>query len=125
MSIKRLEPGTAAGKTDACVVVSGHPVPAVRFELTDRTISCATGEIRRWELALAEEGNEQLIITAGKDTVIVTGRGLMTAHTALDQVRLQTLREAPARRASYAEEPWIQSITIETVKRPSSKPDPR
>jgi hypothetical protein len=123
MSIKRLDPGTAAGKSDACVVVSGHPVPAVRFELADRTISYLTAEIRRWELVLADQGDERLLITAGNDIVVVTGRGLMTAHTALDQIRLQILREAPARRVSYAEEPWIHRIEVETIKRP--KLDPR
>lgn len=99
-----------------CVVVSGHPVPAVRFEMSDRIISYLTAQIRRWELVSSDEGEDKLVIRAGPDAVTVIGRGLVMAHTALDQARLHTIRETPARQASYAEEPWVRSVAIETIK---------
>ena len=125
MSIKRHEPasGAAAPKSEPCVVVSGHPVPVVRFELAERTISYLTAEVKRWELLSGEQ--DKLLIKAGSDVVIVIGRDLAAAHDALDNVRLQVLREAPGRRAALADGPWIQAIKIEPAKGEASKIEPR
>ena len=81
-------------------------------------------QVRRWELVSSEEGEDKLVIRAGPDVVIVIGRGLATAHAALDLARLHTIRETPARQASYAEKPWVRSIAVETAHdvRVTSKP---
>jgi len=125
MSIKRNEPagGAAAPKAEPCVVVSGHPVPVVRFELAERTISYLTGELKRWELVAGEQ--DKLFIKAGSDAVTVIGRDLAAAHDALDNARLQVLREAPGRRAALADGPWIQAIKIEPAKGEIPKIEPR
>ena len=125
MSIKRNEPagGAAAPKSEPCVVVSGHPVPVVRFELAERTISYLTGELKRWELISGEQ--DKLLIKAGSDCVTVIGRDLAAAHDALDNARLQVLREAPGRRAALADGPWIQAIKIEPAKGEIPKIEPR
>lgn len=102
MSIKRQE--SASGPTvpsaEACVVMSGHPVPVIRFELTDRTVSYVAVELKRWELIPGEP--DKLVIRAGGEVISIVGRNLAPAHDALDNARLQILREAPSRRAAFA-----------------------
>lgn len=124
MTLRRHESEPAPAATpESCVVVSGHPVPVVRFELVDRAISYLTAELKQWELmTLGQE--ERLRIKAGADWIAVTGRGLAAARDALDLSRLQRLREAPARRAALSDDPWIKAIQVETPKTGASKVEP-
>lgn len=123
MTLRRRESEPAPATAESCVVVSGHPVPVVRFELVDRTISYLTSELKQWELmTLGQE--ERLRIKAGADWIAVTGRGLAAARDGLDLSRLQKLREAPARRAALSDDPWVKAIQVETAKAGASKVEP-
>ncbi|MDD3179517.1 MAG: hypothetical protein PHQ04_04115 [Opitutaceae bacterium] len=124
MTLRRRESEPVSAEAEPCVVVSGHPVPVVRFELVDRTISYLTAELKQWELtSLGQE--DKLRIKAGGDWVAITGRGLAAARDALDQARLQKLREAPARRAALTDDPWVQAIKVETAKAGAIKVEPQ
>lgn len=120
MTLRRREDDSPATATEGCVVISGHPVPVVRFELVDRTISFVASELKQWELMTLGR-DERLRIKAGGDWIAVTGRGLAAARDALDLGRLHRLREAPARRAALSDEPWVQAIRIEPPKSAATK----
>lgn len=124
MTLRYRETEPVSAAAEPCVVVSGHPVPVVRFELVDRTISYLTGELKQWELTVLGQ-EDKLRIKAGADWIAVTGRGLAAARDALDLARLQKLREAPARRAALSDEPWVQAIKVETAKGDASKVEPK
>lgn len=119
MSIKRSErTGAPSAPASTCVVVSGHPVSALRCELAERTVSFPPSIVKVWE-SIDGEAGEKLIIYTDKGRVTVTGRGLAAVHDALDAGRLQVIRESPGRRDVPDDEPWIQAIVVDFTKEKS------
>lgn len=83
---------------------------AVRFVLTDRSVSFPVGELRRWEHVAGNP--ETLTINAGRELVTVEGQNLADVRAALDEARLRELRTAGSKSAVRAG-PQVHRITIE------------
>jgi hypothetical protein len=61
-----------------------------RFVLSDRIVTFPVSELRRWEFVSGE--NERLIISAGRERVVVEGVGLAAICVALENRRLREVR---------------------------------
>lgn len=83
---------------------------AVRFVLSDRTISIPIGELKRWEHVAGNP--ETLVILAGREQVQVEGQNLAEVRAALDEQRLCELR-LTADRPALRTGPTIRRITVE------------
>ncbi len=99
------------------VVVSSHPVPVVRFEWRDRSVSYVQSEIRQWEFtALGTE--DRIRIRAGSDLVTLAGSHLLPLRNALDQQRVQLVREQAGPHGLLSAEPTVRSIQVEKPAAP-------
>ena len=105
--------------SEGCVVISSHTVPVVRFELSDLSVSYVNAELRQWDYAVLET-NERVRIRAGADLITIAGTHLLPVRNALDQLRLQVVRELRVRVPAPHTRPWVQQIVIERSK-PASK----
>jgi hypothetical protein len=93
------------------MVVSVTRVPAVRFELVDRVFSMPAASLKSWESLSGTD--EKIVIHAASGKVTVIGRGLEAVHDALDNGRLQVLRESPGASAALHDGPVILAIKLD------------
>ena len=114
MTVRRRGISLGGETSDACVVVSSQPVPVVRFELADRSLSYLTTELRHWELAHVGSG-ERLYVRAGAEGIVITGQNLLPIRQALDLLRLQIVRLFVGRKA-FASGPIVEAIEIERIR---------
>lgn len=61
-----------------------------RFILSDRIVTFAVSELRKWELVTGED--ERLIISAGRERVVIEGVGLAAICAVLETRRLREVR---------------------------------
>lgn len=93
-------------------VTAGNEVSnVVRFVLSDRVVTFPFSELRRWEHLTGEE--EKLVITAGRERVIVEGAELGAICAALEQRRLREVRGC-AERIKSRPGPRVRRIVLET-----------
>ncbi|MDB6126522.1 MAG: hypothetical protein JWM35_418, partial [Verrucomicrobia bacterium] len=98
-----------------CAIVSAQPVNVIRFELSSGTMSYPLSELRHWEW-LTVGSQDRLRIRAGPDWIIVTGENLVPLRNALDQLRLQLVRESGARPHASNTQPRVARIELERAE---------
>jgi len=90
---------------------SGEVAHALRLVLLDRIVTYITEDIRRWEHLLGEP--EQLILSAGRDTILIEGDALTELRVALELRRLTEIRVSVPSLTRPG--PRIRAITIESA----------
>lgn len=88
----------------------GQTALVVRFALSDRVVTFPIAEFRRWEHVAGEP--EVLMISTGKEQIVIEGRELAPIRAALDLGRLTELRTNRERSAAQTG-PCVRQITME------------
>ncbi len=99
---------------------AGHICYATKPQCSSLVLECTSGE--RWVLPwvhfvfgrhVADKGGERLVLTFASHEVIVHGRQLAQLADEAANLRLEVLRELPARyQAASAVEPFIEKIDL-------------
>lgn len=91
---------------------AGERATCLRFVLSDRVVTYPIAQVSRWEHALGEP--ELLVISVGKEQLIVEGTGLAPILAALDVGRLVEIRAGHGGR-QFTTGPQVFALTLETA----------